>query len=235
MTDANLVEPALIGSYPDVAGRAFLPVSAAELQRSANMIDRVVETFGIAKGRYLLLISLLQDGAFAVPFERALMDRGIIVTNADNSRYEAARIESIIRRFDIAAVAGVTAEVLDGLSEQGHDPQELFRAKLVWARPCGYERLRSLEGIMLRRWIEFGPAFGLECQAATGVHIDSGEWLVTAGSGGLVLDSRLARSWPVRDWRSGMAGAVERSPCACGLADYRVIADGSAFVASTRA
>jgi len=217
------IEPALVGSYPAANGREFLPVSGPELGRTQFAIERVLGSFPLAYGRFVLLISLLENGAYAQPFERAIMNMGLLCTNADDSRYEAVRIESICRRFDVAAVVGVSAEVLTGLDEAGFALDAVFRDRIVWARADAFDRLSQVPGIRsLRLMAEVGPAFALQCSAGEGVHVDSIEWYCTASDGAIVLSSRLLRATPFEAHRSEVPGALIAEPCPCGNADLRL-------------
>jgi len=64
------------------------------------------------------------------------------------------------RRFNVAAVFGVTTDTLDGFASLGHAPANVFAGRIVWATPAACARLASGSGYTLRRWAEFGPAVG---------------------------------------------------------------------------
>jgi hypothetical protein len=219
---AGALAPVLVGSYPEGEGRAFLPASGAELSRSQLMIERIIESFDFTHGQFILLISLLEQGAHAIAFERAIMAKGLLATNADDSPYEATRIESICRRFDIAAIIGVSSSVLDGLAEAGHEFQTIFGNRVVWAYPGAYERLEKVPGVSLRRCLELGPAFGIECVEGAGCHIDGTEWRCEEREGDILLSSRLLRATDFADYRTGVKGSLLSSPCACGSSDVRI-------------
>jgi hypothetical protein len=219
------ISPVFVGSYRHGGSREFLPVSDAELLRCQHMIERTLQTFEFAHGRFVLLISFLDDGAYAIPFERAIMNLGLLATNADNSPYEALRIESICRRFDVAAVVGVTAEVLDGLEQAGHSLDAIFAGRVVWAFAGAHERLAGVSGITLRRMIVAGPAFGMECRAGAGVHFDSSEWSLDTRQGKITLTSRLLRALDFDSYETGLRGTLVPQPCPCGSNDVRVAFD----------
>lgn len=215
--------PILIGNLRTEAGLEPLPVSGAEMQRTQMAVERVLASFSVERERLVLLISLLEDSAFAIPIERAVMSLGLLITNADTSPYEAARIESILRRFDVAAVIGVSKVTLDGLAAAGHSPADLFSGRIVWAYDEALEPLRDVPGITLRRMREIGPALAMECVDGSGLHVDSGEWLVEMEGGEVLLTSRLARSTPFRRYRTGVSGSLSDAPCACGNADLKIV------------
>jgi phenylacetate-coenzyme A ligase PaaK-like adenylate-forming protein len=216
-------DPLLVASFPDGGGRTLLPVSAEEIVRAQTMIERMLGTFGFAHGRFVLLVSLLDNGGYAIPFERAIMNLGLLVTNADNSPYEAQRIESICRRFDVAAVVGVTGQVLDGLAGAGHDLAALFANKVVWAFPDAYDALIGVPGVILRRVIELGPGFAIECCEGAGAHIDRQEWHCDEDGGDILLTSRLRRAASFVRHRSGVRGTLVEAPCRCGHIDTRIV------------
>jgi hypothetical protein len=216
------LEPALVGSYPHGTRRDFLPVSPAELGRTQYAIERVLRSLDLGVGRFVLLISLLENGAYAMPFERAIMNLGLLCTNADNSRYEAQRIESICRRFDVTAIAGVTGEVLDGLAEAGHALDTLFGGRVVWAHLDAYDRLKAVPRIVLRRVAEVGPALALECSEGQGLHIDSNEWDLQEAEGAILLTSRLLRSANFYRHPVLVEARLVSQPCGCGNGDLRI-------------
>ena len=202
--------------------RAFLPVSSAELLRTQSLIERLLKTFNFARGRFVLLISMLENGAYAVPFERALMNLGLLVSNADDSPYEAARIESICRRFDVAAIVGVSTDVLDGLDAAGHSLSALFENRVVWAHGEAVGRLRSIDGIKPYRMLEAGPAFAMECAERDGAHLDASEWTLEVHRGELLVSSRLERAQSFARYATDVRGDLIMDLCRCGLSDIRI-------------
>ena len=200
------VNTEFVASFRRGDERALLPVSSAELLRTQNFIERLVTTFDFARGRFVLLISMLENGAYAIPFERALMNLGLLVTNADDSPYEAARIESICRRFDVAAVVGVSTDILDGLDAAGRSYSAIFKNRVIWARGEAVSRLRSIDGIKPYRMLEAGPVFAMECSERDGVHLDAGEWTFAARQGELLVSSRLERQSPLIGMQRRSAG-----------------------------
>ncbi len=218
--------PIFVGSYPVAGGRAFLPMAAGELMRTQRLIERVLQSFALAPGRFVLLISLLDDGPYCVPFERAVMNRGLLVTNADDSPYEATRIESTCRRFDVAAVAGVTEQVLDGLQAAGHRLDAVFSGRVIWALPGAYERLEAVPGIVLRRMLQVGPALAMECSQGAGAHLDTHEWACAVQDDELVISSLLPRAEDFVSCRTGLRATLIEAPCDCGSVDPRLTPAG---------
>jgi hypothetical protein len=214
---------AVIGRYVVDSGFEFLPVAERELQRAQEAAGQVLDTYGFARGRCVLLISTLGDIAQVLPLQRALAERNLISCTADASSYEFGRIRSMIQRFDIAAVLGVTAAVLDGLASAGIDVATLFAGKVVWARPDAYARLSGVSAFELRRWIDVGPALALECRCGTGAHIDGREWRLDDGGGELRVSSRLDRLRAFDATPTGLRATLARNLCACGHPGPRIV------------
>lgn len=216
------LRPEIIGRYLVDGKTHFLPFSALEMVRATETYGAILDTFDFAPGRQVLVTALFEEAVQFAPFEEAVMERGLLTCNADASVFEAGRIESILRCFDVAAVVGVNGPVLDGLEEAGFDLNVLFKDRVVWARPDAYPRLQSLNDIRLRRWIDIGPTVALECAEGDGAYIDSREWQVDVEGEQIMLTNRLERSLPLSRAPTGIRAFVERQPGASGLADVRI-------------
>jgi hypothetical protein len=221
--NASSASTYLVGRYLIGDEPYFLPVSQIDLDRATKAYGAVLDSFPAHKGRYSLTISRVEEAVQYVPFEDAVIARQMTVTNADASIYEGARVEASLRRFDVAFVVGVDASILESLRGLGHDPHALFAGKIIWARPDAYAQLREgASGYQLLRWVEFGPAVGVECSKAAGVHLCSQEWAVEEDGGEIVITSRMPRVQPVSKLRTGVRGAVVHEPCTCGAKGVRV-------------
>jgi hypothetical protein len=212
----------MIGCYTVGGETRFLPVSRMDMERAAEPFSRVLQSFDLKPRRYVLSISRSREAAQVIPFERAAVAANLIVCNADNTIFEAGRVESFLRRFDIAAVAGLSVEILDGLANAGFDAHKLLQGKIVWARNGAYERLAGLSGIVLRRWIEIGPVLAIECVEGAGVHIDADEWQIGQQAGEIHLTNRLPRAESFDAVATGIVARLISQPCRCGNADPRV-------------
>jgi hypothetical protein len=173
-----------------------------------------------------LVTSLASEGAQFLPLERAAMDYGLVVCSADGSFNDAGRVESILRRFDIAAVVGVSLPVLEGLKHFGHEPAKIFTGPVVWARPDAYVLLKQTPEVHARLWMEIGPAVAVECSVGDGAHLDRLEWDVELEAGTLVLSSRLRRALEFRRLHTGIHAEVRRDACMCGSNDPRIVLSG---------
>lgn len=220
------IPPIAVGRYFDAAGkRQPLAYSMLELERARLAALRTLSTFHFRTGGNVLLTSMWDESAQLLPVERAIMSYGMVVVSADSSPFDAGRVESIARRFELKGALGITAGTLEGLTRLGHDPAKVFSNFIVWARPGAYETLTALPGLQAYRCMEVGPAFAMECSAREGAHLDRYEWNVTAEDGEIVLSSRLERSEPFHRLRTGLRGRVVHGVCSCGNPDPRIILD----------
>jgi hypothetical protein len=221
MTSITLT-PSTVGQYNENGIQKLLPVSERELQRAEAAIGRVLSADALGRGRHCLIISTLSEVPTVGPLERALMARGLIICNCEASPYDGARVESTIRRFDIALIAPVSRLALDAIAAAGFDPEQLFQGKIVWAKPDAYIRLRSVAGLDVRRWLPLGPAVGVECRFGGGAHVDGKEWHVECDDAATYITSRLDRAMHFERLRLDMTLNIEHTPCSCGATGPRV-------------
>lgn len=220
MTTTNLRQPEFIGCY-DVAGaRHFYGATAQEIDRSAFALSRVLRSFDFAPGSNILTISMVPEVIQYGAFERAVQMLGFYGLNADDSPFDAGRVESIVRQFAPVAVCGVAKSTLDGLAMMGHDPAKIFAGRVVWARPDAFDALVAL-GVAARRVASIGPMLALEC-ASGGLHYDNREWTLEAEDGALILSNRMNRVEPVDRLAVGYQGAIGTHACACGMREQVV-------------
>lgn len=217
-----IVTADLIGRYTVGDEAHFLPLSIRELSRASEFAGCILDTAAIAPGRAVLLVCQFEEAAQFVPIEEALTERGLILTNAEASIFDGARALSVLRRFDVACVIGINAALLDSMMALDADITALLKGRIVWARRCAYERLAALTGFTLLRYLEVGPALGLECIESAGAHIDAREWELASIGGEIRVSSRLARVVPLEKAPTGVFARIQHSVCACGLSDPRV-------------
>lgn len=221
---STVLSPMAVGRYFDAQGeRQALPYSALETERSMRSILKVLNTFDFHMGSNLMITALFDQGVQALGMERAVMQFNMVAVSADSSLYDARRVESIIRRFNLVGAYGITAATLDGLASLGHDPLELFVGMVIWAWPDAYARLAGRPGLRVFRCLEIGPALAIECSAGGGAHIDRFEWAVDSVDGEVVITSRLERCQPFQHYHSGLRGQVLHGACSCGSADPRIL------------
>ena len=227
MTSLALGErPVFIGSYPVVGERRFLPVSQRELDRAAAFLETILAPFRFSHRWQVLTVATPDEAAQFTPFETAAGNLGYILMSADHSPYEGHRLESILRRFPVAAIMGLSGAILESALAMGHQASALLAGRVVWARPCAYDQVAATPSARPLRWFELGPTIALECKAAAGAHIDDQEWAVDLdGDGQVLVSSRLPRLEEVKGLPTGVFGRIERGPCTCGLYHSRILAE----------
>lgn len=205
--------------------QTLVPVSHEELDRARAAMLAIFRTYHFRTGRAVLSTSLFGEGLYFMPIERAASSYGLVVTSADASFSDAARVESAVRRFDTAAVIGVDDAVLDGLAALGFDPMKVFEGVVVWARGGAYDRLAGHP--QRRRMVLLGPTLGMECAAGHGAHVDRMAWtLDNAEDGEVLVSSRLPALRPFERFRTGVRARITHDVCRCGNSDPRLLFPG---------
>jgi hypothetical protein len=216
--------PMAAGRYRHRDGQdLLLPFNRSELERAVRAYQYRIGSSGLQSGAIILVISLYDESFQFGAFNTALLDFDFVRVSADASPFDAARVESIIRQFNPAAVVGINRAILDGLASLGHDAGALLANRRVWARPDAWAQLQAVPGLKLYRWLEVGPAIAMECGEGAGAHIDSIEWQVDVDQGELVLSSRLQRCLAFNRYRTGVRATLLPGTCSCGVAGVRII------------
>lgn len=220
------IEPVLVGRYPTPEGRfegqELLPTSQRELRALAWFWQDILETFGLKAGDGVLLTASLDKAAQLYPFELAAADLNLVVYSAEPTFFDAGRVESIIRRLAPRVLVGATAEMLEGLRANGHQAARLLNGMTVFAWPSAYEEVDAIIGVTARRLAEVGPVVAVECAKGAGLHYDGREWNLRDEGEALAVSSRLPRALDFDCVATGVAGQLDRTPCACGLTQPRV-------------
>jgi hypothetical protein len=223
MSETSMLRPMAITGYDDNGTRRLMPISERELIRAETFMRRVLRADRLQRGRFALIISTINDAAHIMPFERTLMSMGLVCCNSEASPYDGARIESTIRRFDIALVACITPTVMTAIESAGFDPVKLFRGKIVWASGTAFDALAGEDGIDVRRWIVLGPALAIEGRHGGGAHIDGREWDIEPMAGALHLSSRLDRAQAFDRLGIDLAVRLNTDPCPSGAFGPRIV------------
>ncbi len=214
--------PDFIGTYNVSGVISFYGATAHEIDRGAFALSRVIRTYRFPAGSNVLTISMVPEIIQYGAFERAVQMLGLYGVNADDSPFDAGRVESIVRQFAPVAICGVAKSTLDGLRMLGHDPAAVLAGRVVWARPDAYDEVKAMAGIDCRRVASIGPALALECRHG-GLHYCSRDWTITDPAGQLHITSRTDRIEPVDNLASGHAGRVAETACGCGTRDGSVV------------
>ena len=228
MTNASINKtnmlPLTVGRFRNPDGQlTTLPFSLVEQDRARRTALRVLNTFHFRTGSNILITSTFDETLQFMPFERAVMTYGMVAVSADSTPWDAKRVESIVRRFNLTAAAGICKNVVDGLTQLGFKAEELFAGIPLWVKPDAYEQLKSAPALKVFRYIEAGPMIGFECSHGKGAHIDRFEWDIDELDGEIVISSRLPRCVEFSAYRTGFKGRIDRTACNCGNTDPRII------------
>jgi len=215
-----------IGTFATPDGAVAFPVSAADHEADTAAAGRALDAMGVGAGDRVLVVGLVSECAHLVPFHEALRARGAILSGSDATPFDAARTAKLVGQLGVRAVLGVNAAVLDGLVGDGVDPAvALGPVPLVAARPDAVARLRAA-GLAPLVWAHAGPAVAVECAPGAGAHVDEQQWEVDVDDGEVVVGVRGTRALEGGPFRTGIRAALERTPCACGRSDVRLVGVG---------
>jgi len=219
----NTSDAIFVGHYSDGSTQHFLEISEREVSRMMTGVARVLKSFDRFANDYALVVSPHDAWLRTVPLQRALIADRKVVMDAEDSPFEAPRIEAFMRRMQPALVFGISSGVLDGLEQMGFDPQTLFLSAHVWVTDAGaYARLQGAQCQSLLRWTQLGPATGLECAFGGGVHVSERDWVLAKDPRGVLVSSRLDPAVALQECQTGVVAEIVTQPCACGAIAPRV-------------
>ena len=210
------LRPMAVSGYDHNGTRKLMPISDREIGRSETFLRRVLRADPSMRGRYAMIISTFRDMPHMTPFERVVISRGIVCCGAEANPWDGARVESTIRRFDVALVAAVTPVVMQAIRTAGHDPAALFAGKIVWASGAAYDELAAAGGMTLRRWATLGPALAIEGMHGGGAHVDGREWRIEPEGDITYVSSRLDRAQSFERLPVEMRVRIVPDPCPSG-------------------
>jgi hypothetical protein len=215
----------LISRFP-VGGRFVeFPLGRAELERDAAWMEKVLRQYGLGAGAHLLNISGGWETAWTDPLLDACRQLHVIYSNAELWGWDAKRAEMFIRRLRPEMVIGMNAESVSSLANIVEPAERIGSVPHLLLRPDARELAQDfgLEGFRL--YSPLGPAIGIECSFGTGLHVDSGEWVLDDTGGDLRITTARDRLARFEDQEIGWSGRLDSTACACGMAGPRVLLD----------
>jgi hypothetical protein len=184
------------------------PMSFRDVERDTEWALSQLTAMQLRDDRLSLFISAGAEMAQVWPYENAAQQLGSPLCFAENSPFDAYRVEMFLRRFDIQLVFGVTRAIVQGLIDGGHDLHKVFSAAgHVVAHADAWQLLRAA-GVAAWRLVPLGPAYALEPPAGGGVRYDQREWFVEEKQGELLLTSLARRAAPFVRLHTGVSGSV---------------------------
>lgn len=178
-------------------GRADLPIGTVpyylshhDIQADTAWMEGILERLGIQPGRGMYIAHSSDQLGQIWPVFLAAMSHRIPAGTGQNSRYDAYRLEMFLRRLPTDLVFGVSAELLIGLGDAGHDPMDvLSRAPILVAYPDAWQALAAA-GRRFWKMLNVGPVLAFEPPEGGGFIYDSAEWRVESdGQGRLLLSA----------------------------------------------
>jgi hypothetical protein len=211
-----------IGRFHDGDTTVFWPSTRAERARAAAFAAPRLAALGIAAGDRVLLVSMMSDGVQIVPYEDALRQLGAVMTPADATGSDAARVATVVERAAPRAVIGLNTATLDGLESLGLDASILSSVGVLVADGLAAARLENL-GLAPFRWLTVGPAVAIECPERSGLHLDGQGWDPANEQRVVMLRPRAHRAEDPVPVRTGVRAQVVHGPCSCGSDDPRLM------------
>ncbi|WP_027948273.1 hypothetical protein [Haliea salexigens] len=212
-----------VGHYSMGDTQHFFEVSEREVSRMVTSVSRVLKSFDRFDNDCALVISPHDAWLRTVPLQRALIADRKVVMDAEDSPFEAPRIEAFMRRMRPSLVFGISSGVLEGLKQMGFDARTLFANAHVWVTDAGaYTVLQEAECKSLLRWAQLGPAVGLECAFGGGVHVSERDWVLAKDPRGVLVSSRLDPAPSLQECPTGVMAEIVTQPCGCGAIAPRV-------------
>jgi hypothetical protein len=185
------------------------PVSQFDIDDEAESQARRLGALGVGAGDLVLVVAMLSEAIHAVPLEKAAGKLGALYSSADATAPDAFRVAYLIRQLEPAAVIGINAAVLDGLTELGHDLRALFGSltgRVATADDTAHEALTA-RGLEPRRWVKLGPTSAWE-QEPGAVAYDADRWEAGDEDGEIRLTNLTERLTRCEQLPTGVAGRV---------------------------
>ncbi|MFZ4603287.1 MAG: hypothetical protein ACOYM8_12610 [Caulobacterales bacterium] len=184
------------------------PLSHRDIESDTRWALAVFERMGVCAGKQVLFIGAGAQWGQDWPYQNAAMRIATIASYAENSPFDAYRVEMFTRRFRFHAVLGVSGAILDGLEQAGHDLARVFaHVPVVCAMVEAAPRLLA-KGVRCWRQIDLGATYAFESPDEQGARYDESEWLVESRDGALLISARHPRASPFVRLSSGVSGAL---------------------------
>lgn len=189
---------------------AIMPyqLSHRDLEADTQWALSCLRQMALGDDQLSLFVSAGAEMAQVWPYENAAQRLGSPLAFAENSPFDAYRVEMFLRRFPHQLVFGVTAAIVQGLLDAGHELHQVFSsARHVVAHADAWKLLRAAN-VPAWRLIALGAAYALEPPTGGGALYDQHDWFVEAKDGELLLTSLVGRASPFVRLHTGVRGSV---------------------------
>lgn len=184
------------------------PVSHRDNEADTQWALSLLKQMSLRDDKLSLFVAAGAEMAQMWPYENAAMRLNSPINFAENSPFDAYRVEMWLRRFEHQLVFGVTGGVIQGLLDAGHDLQKVFAtAKNIVAHDDAWRLLRDAN-VQAWRLISLGAAYAFEPPTGGGALYDQSQWFVEEKNGELLLTSLADRAAPFVRLHTGVKGTV---------------------------
>ncbi|MBY8862880.1 hypothetical protein K7711_40865 [Nocardia sp. CA2R105] len=210
-----------IGHFRRAGGDVGFEIGWPEFGRDTVWARRLLEVWAVGAAEHAVLTIRNSEGPWLTPLVHAMRDVGVVFSNAEPFAWDSRRVAALMRLLSVKAVVGLPGETAEVLLADDDTRSLLAAVPVIWARPDAVEQLRGA-GLEPAEMAMLGPALALSCPERTGLHLDPGEWHLTAGVAGPALTVVGDRRFSGRDIELNIDGTIDEKPCACGLPGPRI-------------
>jgi len=184
------------------------PMSRRDIDADTEWALALFKEMDMRDDALSLFVSAGAETAQVWPYENAAQRLDSPLSFAENSPFDAYRVEMFLRRFQIQIVFGVTQAIVRGLLDGGHDLHKVFAsAGHVLAHHDAWPLLQAAN-VPAWRLISLGATYAVEPPTGGGARYDQREWFVEEKNGELLLTSLAARRAPFVRLHTGVRGRV---------------------------
>ena len=190
------------------SGVVDTPITWEEIRRDARwMTDRLAE-YGLERGDVVVVVSGPAEVMWSHPVQTAVSCLGGVFAMAWATRFDARRVEALVRMLRPKMVVGINAALVDGLAElPGGVAGELGSVPYVLARAEAHGRLEEA-GVTPMLFDLAGPATLVEGPERDGARFNASEWAIDEREGVLVVSTVGDRALQLEGEPSSQRGRV---------------------------
>lgn len=223
--NSDLKDILAVGCVRTAQGPLQYRFSWRDAEVDNNWMANCLRSLGIERGNLIHITHPYAELAQFWSIYHGARQLGAVYANGMPTAFDAYRLEMYLRRFELTAVIGTTAQTLDGLVQGGHDIAILFgRAKMRIALPEAAARLRE-HGLKTGNLIKMGPFLAIEAVPGEGARFNNREWQVSAIDGELHVTSAPPRAGQFRQLATGVKGYVDKVKTPLGP-EWRIFTQG---------
>ncbi|MFZ2175032.1 MAG: hypothetical protein WAW17_13585 [Rhodococcus sp. (in: high G+C Gram-positive bacteria)] len=198
----------------------WYPMSAEAMARAEAGAEDYLRRLGLRSGQVICFVSRHAEVVQFAPLERAALRLGLVTCHVEANAFDANRLAVYLEHLQVAALIGLTGEVLGGLDAE--ITSLLKPDTTVVSRGTATEQLRD-QGVRPLHMVVVGPALALECSARSGLHLDGSAWSVRMVDGLAVVTGRHPDGTDAQTVVTDLRGSIITDECDCGSNDPRFV------------